>query len=743
MDEYSNIETSVIPYDQTEIERVMKQILFSNGVTDVVYEGSNISQLTSIISYVIATLNANTAINIQETLLPLATKRMNILFGARQLGYEPHAVKSYKYELTLVPLYDQTKLTPDGELDTKNREDRYITLVQNTEFKCGDKTYYYVGPTLNDIIKVSNYDIQFLNADPTEFDNPADIPKPREDITLKIPVVEGVMTTYLDDEMLQYTAIDYIENGVTLTKQDYLVPYKNLEEDYGIQVFLTYNDDGYQVIDEQWHKSEQFLIDETLDYNKRKFVRKQNIILDYPAIFFQFAGFGNGIRSGTIIRLNVLQSSGEDGEAIGPFEVADTAFSTEMRIDTRNYIEGSAYDLIERGRTYETDDEIKDNAVVFKNTGNRAVTKYDYIAITKRHPFVKEADAWGGEEENPERIGNIFISCTPFEQSRPIVKSDYAFAIDVGNTAKTSQGNEVQRNWRNWYLTEDEQEKLFMYLEPYKILTMKLNYRHPLYINFDYEIDVVKYNMSQPAGTTNSIIFYTMNEFFMNQVEKFDSEYLNSNLQRVLDTVLEYKTGVNVSLKLSGTLCKEMIEDVNGRQLIITNLSWPYEVIVEDNELHYERLPKIDGEFGFYNGQIKVDMSSLADESQTSHIRKADIMYYNESFPVPPEDVETGDYKSSSKITIPTDEKEIPDSSWVKIGEYIINMYLGTIDVIFDLSPSQYYGEAHFFGPEDENGDRSYTEFQINYYPFDNNMVNLPFGKNRMPRLRNVVFTKI
>ncbi len=90
---------SVLPYDQGEIEAVMKKLLYEYGITDVMYPGSNISQLSAVVSYAIASLNINTAINLQETLLPLATKRSNILFGARQLGYEPKQKKSYIYRI--------------------------------------------------------------------------------------------------------------------------------------------------------------------------------------------------------------------------------------------------------------------------------------------------------------------------------------------------------------------------------------------------------------------------------------------------------------------------------------------------------------------------------------------------------------------------------------------------------------------------------------------------------------------
>jgi len=722
MTEFDNIKTSVIPYNQQEIEHVMRQAMYHNGITDVLYEGSNVSQLTSIISYVISSLNVNTAINLQETLLPLATKRMNILFGARQLGYEPHAVKSYKYKLLLKPLYDQTKTItlPDGTeiIDTNDQTDRTISIIKNTRFKCGDATYYYVGPTLDNIITVSNYDIQYIN-DSTRG-------RAAKDITIEIPVVEGVMTTYLEDEMLQMTATEYTENNETKTKQDYLIGYRDVEEDFGLQVYLTYiDDDGFQVIDEEWTKSEQFLIDETLDYNKNKFVRKENIILGYPAIFFQFAGLGKGIRTGTLIKVNVLQSLGPDGEAIGKFEVHqdDVEFTQEMEV--------LEYSLLEKGRTYETDSEIKDNAVVFKNTGNRAVTKYDYITITKRNPLVQECDAWGGEDESPKEKGNIWVSCTPSEQQRPIIEYPKGYEIDIGTPSKYTS-NPVQRNWNNWYINDINYSKIIRYLDNFKIMTMDINYRHPLYINFYYFIDVVKYDLSKSISTTNSIIFQNINKFFVEHLENFQSEYFNSNIQRILDTALDYNSGVNINLNITGTLCVDMIDKFNlltyGRKVIKTDLSWPYENVYDEEtgDLKWDMFPKIDGDFGYYNGKIHVNFQNPIKKNYTKTV--FDILY------------------SRSVDLDVFYENE-------KIGEYIVDGEKETIELVWDFD---LISEDEIFGPDieevDENLDdnlvvsgtyKSYTEFNINYYPFDENLVNINFSKNRIPRLKKVEFSTI
>ncbi len=694
MEEFENIQGSILPYNHEEIEIVMKQLLIQNGMSDVMYEGSNVSQLTSIISYIISSLNVNTAINIQETILPLATKRMNILYGARQLGYEPYAIKSYIYELTLKPKYDETKtkiINGKEVIDTQDPEPRLISIVKNTKFTAGDKTYYYVGPTLANVIEVSNRDIQFIN-DPNQG-------LPADEILLKIPVVEGELTTYIEDEMLDMTSYTYEENGETKTKQDYLIPYTNVEDQYGLQVYLNNN------FNEQWEKSDSFLVDESLDYNKNKFIRKENIILGYPTIFFEFAGFGNAIGEGQNIKVNVLQSQGENGAAEESIIIDDVVFSQEMEVIDQK--------IIQTGTGAESDEDIKTNATIFNNTGNRAVTRLDYIAITKHSPLVKEADAWGGEEELPQVKGEIWLSCTPSAQTRPVIEYNSGFTIDIGTPSK-DDSQVYQKNWKNWYVTDENYDSLFEYLEVYKIMTMGLNYRHPLYINFDYNIDIVKYDISKSPKTVNTIVFNAINDYFVNSIESFESEYLNSNLQRILDTVLGYNAGVNIELKLTGTLCSDMIDkyyqDHAGLKYIITSLSWPYETLLNNSEILIDKLPLIDTpDFGFNHGSLSVNYSEL-NQDLSNPVRRAKI-YYNEG--------------STSTI----------------FGEYIVDIKKKNITLIFDFNWQD--AEEIIFGPlvQDSYGDyRTYQYFDINYYPYDSNVVNIPFSKHKIPRLRNVNF---
>ncbi|RLD45394.1 MAG: hypothetical protein DRI86_05630 [Bacteroidetes bacterium] len=726
---------NVIPFDQQEIETVLKEMLYNKGITDVLYEGSNISQISSVISYVISSLNLNTAINLQETLLPLATKRMNVLLGARQIGYEAQRKISYRYSLTLAPKMDLTDylvgqdglpvLDQAGNKipDPNGRRVRMIPLVHNTEFNCNDKSYWYVGPTINDFWIVSNYDITKAETSGVEAD--------KNKVFKNIQVKEGSMFTPREDEILSMHAENYQDGNSTHTKQDFLIPYKDVEED-GIRVFLTYVDDNGQIQERvPRYKSTQFLIDENFTVNEDRFVVVNNIILEYPVIFFQYGGFGNPIREGTLIETEILVSSGSEGEATGYFEVESDA-SSEYEV--------KEYKLVSKGQNEETNQSIKENAVVYHNTANRAVTKYDYTAIIKRHQLINQAASWGGEEEIPKERGHIWVSGTPFQER--VIKyrketNSQNFEIKIGYPDNVFN-NDIP-TLENWYLTtstfnpdgsvdiKGEQETIIDYLDNYKMMTMQCHYRHPLYVDFNFVCDIVKYDISKSVEEINSGVFEEINKYFLNTIEKFNSEYINSNLQRIIDRKLSYKSGITYKIDVQGVLCSEMIDTFNStldtletltcpkrknRTVIKCSLAFPFEDIFKSDgstvTLDTSLVPRIDTDnFGVIQEKLWVDYEGL----------NTDFPNQNPNYKV------TDIYLGQRKF-----------------GTYVVNRALGIIELTFEFLPDQpSLDNVYSVTPSQVFGE-AYVSFNIEYpYTLDTS-TNIPFIKNTIPRLHNVTF---
>lgn len=747
---------SVIPFDQPEIEAVMKKIMLENGITDVLYEGSNISQLSSVISYIISSLNINTAINLQETILPLATKRMNILFGARQLGYEPHKRKSFKYKIFLTPQYDQTKLNPEGQVDTLNKEKRQIGLKRNTVFVSGGNKYYYRGDDIPVIFEFSNYDIHYK-------DRPDLTGYPTEAFYYEIEVVEGEFLSHNDYPELNFFVDTYTDkDGKIKVSQEFLIPFKNVEDD-GIDVIVEspdYSDilGGYYNVKQTLRtRSKQFLIDETFTYDKNKFIRQENIILEYPVIFFEYNGMGEPVNVNDKILVDILISSGKDGEADGDFSVQDSVYSTEVQVV--NTLEDYLPVISQYGSDGESDENIKQNALSFNNTANRAVTKLDYIAITKREPNVKEADAWGGEDEiyppsnslqGTPMLGHVWVSTVPYYNKeytyyRPEGIEDPVTGLTNWtlekyelNIGSPTIDNEPLKNLYNWYQSGSEIVdpatgsgtgnigQIIDWLNFYKIITMKVHHRHPLYIDFDFVCDIVKYDLTKSRQEVNKEIFNAINDYFEAFVETFGSEYINSNLERVLDSILSFQSGIGFTVKLKGVLFKEMTDETTGK--IHCSLAFPFEDIYtaydpnwtpsnpnkpDEGYLDTTLLPKIDTlDFGALNGTISVDYSSLN--------------YLNLG----------NQPNGSTDINYVDSQTGTP----VSIGRYTVRKDLNEIQLEFDFNSAGV--EDNIFNETLPDGSIKpvYARFDIEY-PFTNAYNrNIPFTRNTIPRLRKVEF---
>lgn len=805
----------VIPFSQEDIETQVKNVLLSKGLTDILYPGSTVSQISDIMTYLIHVLNTNTAINLQEVILPLATKRINVLFGARQLGYEATQKTSYRYNLEVS--FKRNEALTDSEIFN-------VLIPKYTSFTSNGNTYYYMGQDIY-VEGITN-----LN---------------RFDKTFTIEVKEGELIRYEDNELLRFRSFTEIDSdGNINTKQNYLLPFSNIEED-GIECWLTYIDEfGTTVTKEYWEKYDQFLIDSTYESSKRKFVRLQNIFLQMPSIFFEIGGYGNPVRVNTLIESNILISKGASGVAEESFSVGgDLASQISLSLGTVSHY----------GTNEESIDSIKENAPIFHNSANRAVTALDYVSISQRHEAVKSAVVWGIEDEylQDSSFASIFFSFLPsrtkrvfastidgstqnvegsniasyvqydlqnlpyrpfidgvinpdddsvtYPQTTPPVSPDWIpqpanflptpnewvdYETTIGNPPDVvvnpgqkpltkiqearnawllSQGlpimpdnwvenplidgtgstaglelvqdavqiaahnkysntlaaatyntlaandrawynsltlGDIYKTWlsvtevityitwlkdfylyntyldelttynakvleyssyisyletpegieytdyrnslnsareaeddkynayltalelynvnvgeidnlvSNWYLDdvseiyqqpikETTDTNIFTELEPFKVMTMKHNHRQPAYMNFDYDIKIIKYNLSKPTSETNRIVFNVINAYFRDYVESFGFEYLASNLQRRVDEALGDSSGVEISLTNNISLCEHMFDTYSlireGKKINFI-LALPYENLYS-NGVDFDGakyLPKID-----------------------------------------------------------------------------------------------------------------------------------------------------
>lgn len=493
-----NLIPETIPFDFDDNYAAVKQKFADYGYDT--QEGSNTMQLAIAMSYLTSMLNANTAVNINEMLLPIARKRRNALQGARLLGYEIRHTLSYKYKLTLE--------FPEG----MHRVNRYEKFTSN------GKNYYYMGDNI------------------PAFEGPK---------TLDLVVSEGNLKQWKDDESLVSNLTLSSTSGGKAEADYYVdVPYTRVAED-GLRVFVSYVEPtGVERDLEEYPRMDNFVIDADM-MGKRGFVRLDNIDFGTPRIYFKLGDVGIILPENTKVRVDVLISSGGDG--VG--DVSD--FESDLECEITKAI------LVSNGSEEESLESIRRNAPLFHNSANRLVTKNDYLGYFNRDSRIKNSTVWDGGDEYPYRPGNVWFSTIPNHTKR----------IFINNTLKTKW--ELQeRHPDNWYISDGDVENIKDSTLDIKVPTLTLHHRHPVYLNFDYKIQVVRYSRSLTTEEWNEKLFDTFNDYFIDTeikpgAESYVFEYFQSSLDKRLDVVLTDVTGFNISLENSVTISsKDIINEV-------------------------------------------------------------------------------------------------------------------------------------------------------------------------------------
>lgn len=549
-----------LPFSYDEVYSSVEAKFVENGYD--VQTGSNTMQLVGAMSYLISMLNANTAVNINETLLTLARKRNNILQDARLLGYEPGNKVSYQYQLELT--------LPAGD----------FILPKYTEFVSGTKKYYYFG----DIITLTGV---------------------ADGYKLNILVKEGELIKSTESSALSIIIEEFVENGVTKNQYYVDIPYTNIEDD-GIEAFLTYyDDDGLLYNKEVWKKIPTFTVDSDTILSKQ-FYRLNIIDYNTPRIYFKLPNTGDTLRLGTKIEMNILRSSG----SLGAMLVMPTISSSDLDAEVTNFT------LKIEGTEEETTNSIKQNAPLFWNSANRAITKNDYKSICERLTLIDKSFIWDGNDELPKVPGKIWFSFIPGTKTRQYLKDAFktVFELDLLDSAS------------NWLLEDAEIIEIFDYLDVYKIPTMGLVHRHPVYLDFEFDIEILKYDITSSESDQNQVIFNIINQYFSNSdnyfIEDFETEFFKSSLIKKIDTQITDITGLNVTLRNTVTLYNKYIVDENSGldKKIIIPLGLPYEDYYDSlGNLIVNNIPSITTDDFFTGKNLTVDWSGLTgNEKQQS-----------------------------------------------------------------------------------------------------------------------------
>ena len=579
-----------IPFSFDEIYQGIVDKFAEKGY-DSPYDGSNLAQLITSMAYVTSMLNANTAVNINETILSLAQKRPNIIQDARMLGYECEKVVSYVYDLELEFL-----------------ETKAYTIPKYSFFTAGEKKYYYMGDDID------------INA--TAGDK------------ISISVKEGNLIKYEDEPQNL--------RQVVANLQYFDIPYTNVEKD-GIDVFVTfYSLQGILSTKTKFTRSQTLLIDVD-DRFTREFVRIDNDEMGTPRVYFVLSGVGYKIPRGAIIEFNVLISSGVDGAMLED----PTLDQDDIKINT--------YTLKIKGATEESNDSIKMNAPILHNTAGRVVTADDYEVVCRKHSACNEACVFGGEDEVPVKIGNLFFCLTPGKAVRTF-------------TELSGENNEWQVDYKediynNYLLAEDlvsttvdvdgkvTNSGVIDDIRRLNMPALAYNIRNPHYILMDFDIEVIKYALASVKKDVRKNLFDLVSEYIL-KLEVFESEFFKANMINILSDYLTEITGLEMDVQFHMMLNEKSISEESiysacyynepvinpylmnptyqqpKEKAIHIYLDTPFEGMYDNNKmLILENLPKIDT-VNFMNGEdLTVDFSTYVADS-VKDLTKEEIVFF-------------------------------------------------------------------------------------------------------------------
>lgn len=542
-----------IPFNKDDISNDIRQ-KFGEAGYDITSDTSNISTLIELLSYASSIVNTNTAFGLSDLTLINSTQRKNILSLARQLGYEARLRTSFQYKIYLKPL--EPISTPT-----------VLTIPKYQQFESDGLYFYNMIETITVDIDSSNFTDGEWNGDPIE-----------------VIVKEGLLKKYYDEnyeqggEKILVREIEKVaEDSENL--ETYLdIPFLDIEED-GIEVFVQdYNNIG-EVIKQQWQRRREYIVekDEGSQLFENKFVQLRNIQYNTSRIYFKFAGIGNNLLEGTKIYMNLLQSSGASGKpteritgTVPNFEVL-----TSLQSETP-YVSGA---------DEESDDSVKLNAPLFYNSGNRLVTSLDYETMLEREPLVQSSYVWGGEEELTKQLGYVWFAL--YKASRP------TSFINENETYYHFFRKDLLEG-REYFLTDADLEKIKTSLNVLKIMTIQLNTRQPMFIDFHYDITIAQYN-SLTKAYVHTEFFKALGEYFFETLEDFENKYFNSNVVKMLDNILGEKSGFDMELKLTVPFFKKQIVKEDGfEDKFIFMMNVPYEDYIDsENKVIAEQLPEI------------------------------------------------------------------------------------------------------------------------------------------------------
>lgn len=239
----------------------------------------------------------------------------------------------------------------------------------------------------------------------------------------------------------------------------------------------------------------------------------------YFEIYFGDNIYGKKLSSGNIVKIEYLVSNGSDcnvsedldqyfslGTTVGGVALSSTILATT------NSTGGDVKDSLE---------SIKFKAPKFLSSFNRAVTADDYKAIIEaNYPLVESVAVWGGEENVPPVYGKVFVSLKPY----------------LGYAINTELKERIKKD----------------ILSSKKMMSIVPEFVDPnyLFITVDSKLKYDSKNSKYTAFQIETFARAKIQEYFSQELQKFDKDFIYSKLTRLIDGIGTFIVGNVINVKL-------------------------------------------------------------------------------------------------------------------------------------------------------------------------------------------------
>jgi len=370
----------------------------------------------------------------------------------------------------------------------------------------------------------------------------------QEKKTIELIVQEGTVSKYTDfqDGDVEFPKYNKASSPKILKDQFILIDSKDVE-DNGVEMFVTRTLPNGDIEENKLWTKRDFLIAEKSQGEDATYVVLQD--LDFPEylkVYSRYAGSGTKYESNMYFRFNILRSSGALGNTESLITPEFDSFEAVQFSDGINVVTNVI------GADEEGDEEIREFAPLFNNTANRAVTKNDYVTICNKQSFVEKAQIWGGEEQVPQKeLGHVFFSITPNSRKT---------GFSVKNANEFTLNNSNEREY--FYLPEsqisgDEKNSLFNILNGYKVITIQLKHKNPVYIDYSIKLNLLNRNRGETITESNIKVFNVIKEYFNGSIEVFDSTFFNSTMIKYIDKEVRDTVGFDMSVTVNASFNKD------------------------------------------------------------------------------------------------------------------------------------------------------------------------------------------